>query len=518
MRVMLVDDEPLTIESLVKYVNWDQLGIDKLETASNGMEGLMLSGVFKPQIIISDVRMPKMNGIEFAKKIREINPEVKLIFLSGYSDKEYLKSAIHLKAIRYVEKPVKLSELTEAIQESVTQYHSEQSLRDLTRSYVEQKWLTRFIKEKKTYHELLVEEGPLTRFHFLAGQVLPLAIRLTLKQDGVETRQAESTNFIVHWLSEHFGEQSVTGYGEAYTLLVLVEASSSLADVQIEQAEQLLEELYEAFGVDFEFAIGLGPVSSKGTGIGLSCLQAIEISRQQFYKGYGKVLTGSNEGSSGGLPQVREEAVIRELRVALRTERKTDVLSILAQITEELHKLMEGDTKRITNLFFRFLITLHEFAIDKTLSVTDTLQEERFLWQEIGMLPTLDALHDYVAGNVEAVFSQLKEKSDVGVRVSAILDYIQTHYADKGLTIRQIADSTYLTQTYLCALFKKETGKTINEYVTEIRIDKAKELLQNRHMKLYEVALEIGIVDSNYFSSLFKKSTGLTPSQYRERM
>ncbi|UQZ33414.1 hypothetical protein C2I18_07495 [Paenibacillus sp. PK3_47] len=518
MRAMLVDDEPLTLESLKQYIEWSTLGVDRLETASNGAEGLKLAITFKPQIIISDVRMPRMNGIEFATKVREFDPEVKIIFLSGYSDKEYLKSAIHLKAVRYVEKPVKLTEITSALQESIRQYRSEQYTRNFTRSFIEQKWLTRFIKEEKTYAELQAEEGPVPRLDFLAGMVLPLAIRLTSKLDGVETRQEESTERIVQWLSQYFGEYSLTGYVEAYTLLVLTGASSLQPDVQIEQAERLLEELYEVFGVDFEFAVGIGPVTETGMGIGRACRLATEISRQQFFKGYGKVLIGTKEGDSRGITQEREDTFIREFRSALRAEHQADVHNLLAQITDELRSLMDTDTKRITNIYFRCLITLHEFTVDKGLSVIETTQEERFLWQEISRLYTLESLHDYVAGNVGAVFSQLIEKSAVSARVSVILDFIQAHYMDKGLTIRQIADNTYLTQTYLCALFKKEIGKTVNEYVTEIRMAKAKELLQNRRLKLYEVAMAIGITDSNYFSSLFKKSTGLTPSQYRERM
>lgn len=518
MRAMLVDDEPLTIESLERYINWNDLGVELLETASNGLEGLELARSFKPQIIISDVRMPKMNGIELATKIREFDPEVKIIFLSGYSDKEYLKSAIHLKAVRYVEKPVKLNELTDAIQESITQYHSEQQMRDLTRSYTEQKWLTRLIKEGKTAEELQHEEDSVPRLRFLEGDVLPLAIRLTLHVDSLETRPLESTDRIVLWLASRFGEHAVTGYGEAYTLLLLIEATSPLLDVQIEHAEHMLKELQEAFGEDFEMTVSIGPVTNKGVGIGQACKRAIELSKHQFYKGCGKVLTGIYEGELREPFVFDEDSFVRDFRIALRNEQKGEALEILSQVSEQLRRSMDEDTKRVTNLFFLFLSTLNEFTIDKGLSVADKTQEERFLWQEIGKLSTLDALHEYVAGNVEAVFSQLKEKSAVGARVSAIVEYIQKHYADKGLTTQQIADNTYLTQTYLCALFKKETGKTVNEYVTEIRMAKAKNLLQNRHLKLYEVALEIGITDSNYFSSLFKKSTGLTPSQYREKM
>lgn len=104
MKVLLVDDEPLTTESLERYIDWKGLGILEVRTASNGLEALELLPRFNPDVIVSDVRMPRMNGIEFATAARERYPDIKIIFLSGYSDKEYLKSAIHLKALSYVEK------------------------------------------------------------------------------------------------------------------------------------------------------------------------------------------------------------------------------------------------------------------------------------------------------------------------------------------------------------------------------------------------------------------------------
>jgi len=156
--------------------------------------------------------------------------------------------------------------------------------------------------------------------------------------------------------------------------------------------------------------------------------------------------------------------------------------------------------------------------LEKGLTGTDTQQEEKFIWQEVGEISTLESLRDYVTANVQAVFSQFKEHTAVNARIGIVMQYIKEHYSDKDLTTRSIADNTYLSQNYMCALFKKETGKTVNEYITEVRLERAKELLKDRHVKLYEIALAIGITDPNYFSSMFKKSTGLTPSQYRERM
>ena len=108
MKLLIADDEILTRNGLVTSIDWKSLGIDQVFEASDGMEAYNTACTSKPDIILSDIRMPRLSGIEFAEKIKEILPDTSLIFMSGYSDKEYLKAAIRLKAITYVEKPLDL--------------------------------------------------------------------------------------------------------------------------------------------------------------------------------------------------------------------------------------------------------------------------------------------------------------------------------------------------------------------------------------------------------------------------
>ena len=115
MKLMIVDDEKLTRDGLVNSIEWGELGIDAVAQADDGLHGYELSKAFRPDIVLSDVRMPRMTGIEMAEKLQADNGNVSIIFMSGYSDKEYLKAAIKLKAVSYVEKPIDLEEIKEAV-------------------------------------------------------------------------------------------------------------------------------------------------------------------------------------------------------------------------------------------------------------------------------------------------------------------------------------------------------------------------------------------------------------------
>jgi len=111
MELLLVEDEQYTRDGIIKFIDWKRLGIKKVYTAEDGLQGVDVARLHLPDIILADVRMPRMNGVEMARRIRTFHPDCELIFISGYSDREYLKSAIHLSALDYISKPLDLNEL-----------------------------------------------------------------------------------------------------------------------------------------------------------------------------------------------------------------------------------------------------------------------------------------------------------------------------------------------------------------------------------------------------------------------
>ncbi|WP_338543688.1 response regulator [Paenibacillus tundrae] len=516
MKALLVDDEPLTIESLRKYITWDELGIDELESASNGKEALELAKHFKPQIVVSDVRMPRMNGIEFATRLKETYPDSKIIFLSGYSDKEYLKSAIELKAVRYVEKPVKLDELTLALRESISQYKLEQQTRYVTKDYMEQQWISNWTQtQSNTPTFVNITNSP--SYAFMNNRILPITVLAAPLGDEIEEMD-QTLHGIVHWMRDHAAHCSITGIVDSRTIMAILPADDSSMETHAERAAWILQELQHIYGSTFDFSIGIGSVIDRESGFVESIQKSIELSHLAFYKGYRRVFTGNYEMLNDTAISVLDEDLFNTYRIHLRSEQEDKACQIIEQQTINLRRLMDCNTQRVAGIYFHYLLALHEFAMDKGLALTDRHQERIYIWKEIDKITSLEGLNAYVVDNVKAVFAQWKAKHAVNARISEVYQFIQDHYHLSHLTTRMISDHAYLSKTYMCALFKKETGKTINEYITEVRITKAKELLQDRRMKLYEIATSIGLTDSNYFSSMFKKATGLTPTQYREKL
>ncbi|WEK54710.1 MAG: response regulator [Candidatus Cohnella colombiensis] len=519
MKVLLVDDEPLTTESLERYMDWELLGVSNVRSAANGVEALELMRDFVPDIIVSDVRMPRMNGIEFATQAREAFPKIKLIFLSGYSDKEYLKSAIHLKAINYVEKPVKLEELTAAIRESISQLIAEQSNQTLTQFAIHERILNMLVNESVPQAQLRLKFG--AHFPaFLDQPVRAMAIQLSHPSDAKLVITDEQQTVLIHQTQQIINDlnnsERFIGFVHNDTLILLVNAQPIHADTFKTLARQLLYSFNQQYGDSLAFSIGIGTPNLQPNQLKEACLSAIFAVKSSFYFGTGLVFS-EPPTLSGTDPNNSIEVLYNEFRQALRDDQEPETLVLIDRLTTDMRTLRDPEISRVKNVYFRLLMILHEFALEKGLSVTDPHQEEKFIWKEVGEMTTLQCLQDYVVGNVQAVFSQFKEHNAVNARVSTIVHYIKNHYADADLTTKTIADNTFLSQNYMCALFKKETSKTINEYITEVRLEKAKQLLKNRQLKLYEIAHAIGFTDPNYFSSMFKKAVGLTPSQYRDK-
>lgn len=125
-KLLIIDDEDNTREGIIESISWDKIGISQVEQADDGVNALKKTSTFAPDIILTDVRMPRMDGIELSFKLKELYPDCKIIFMSGYSDKEYLMSAIQLKAVNYIEKPINIHELEQAVRDAVEMCREDQ--------------------------------------------------------------------------------------------------------------------------------------------------------------------------------------------------------------------------------------------------------------------------------------------------------------------------------------------------------------------------------------------------------
>lgn len=531
MKLLIVDDETLTRELLRSHIDWEEIGIDEVKTAHNGLKALEYAKCWMPEIILCDVRMPKMDGIEFANQYRLIAPQVKIIFLSGYSDKDYLKSAIHLKALTYIEKPVNPVEVRSAVktavllcQEEEKKYKVElQFQKDIDRSlpYLRQEMVRKLISNPASPHV-----GP--AIHNQETFLLPLKGPYTVVISNLCWKESShSGDFFIHQnimldlinQIQHFiSLRVISGFNWQNQLVLIIPGrfGNTYRDGR-GTIEELFSELCQIAGEAIKLRLGVGSSAQTLLEIPESYNNALQISALQYYSDQ-NIIFSDPLGTTQSIDTNWEE--VRRIRNHLRKGEIDAAKSTLKEWTRYARACMDLDILRLKDTYFQFMLAITETAVQLNLveQIEDT--ERRYVWKEIDGIPSLDALEKFVMSAIDELFiAGQEEPKDVNIRkMQKIIQYIHANFHTSGFTIKAIADHAHFSETYLCAYFKKQQGQTIKEYITEVRINKAKELLGDISMKLFEITVQLGFTDAGYFTNFFKRYVGCTPSEYRERI
>ncbi|WP_164716585.1 response regulator [Paenibacillus whitsoniae] len=535
-KLVIVDDEPAVRGGLSKFVDWSNYGIVLAGTADDGDTGLALIEQVKPDIVLTDVMMPVMDGIRMSREVRERLPGTKIVFISGHNEASLLRSALQIHAADYIFKPVKRTELHKVIEGVLRDLRTEekerQRLKDmevkLTQSMplLREKFLMALIQDGDAKPEVLQERAAFLNLELpLETPYLVLVIAIDDSKEVLGSRTERDKQLLSYSLLnvvQELIDQYWHGYAfenraaEYVGLLVL--------DEQLEDPEATLLSLAESIRdnlrrwLNISVTIGVGERAESIRMLPASFRHARDAADQKWYMGKNQVITMDSLDIGAASP-VRFDASQSERLVSIlksgekhRLELEMDsILEPLAQFRKDGFKYGRQVGLQMIALAGRLLLDLHLLTPEKE-------EEEAWTLDRLLKLETMAELKTFVSDYLYRICCWIQEKRSG--RTSNVIEQIQKfiseHYA-KNLTIAEIAASVYLSQTYVSLLFKQETGETIYEYLMKVRISKAKELLRDPRIKFYEVCELVGYTDPSYFSKLFKKITGLTPSAYRDQ-
>jgi two-component system response regulator YesN len=528
IKLIIVDDERTTRESLASYIPWRDLKIDSVRSARNGAQALGLAEEDPPDILLTDVRMPKMDGLALANRIRELYPECQIVFLSGYADKGYLKQAIHLQAVDYVEKPVDPEELREAIRSAVSRHEGQaQEKREASRAREIYRENVLILREELV-RELVGGHAPIGTLRERFPEALPVgvfdghltaaALVLNWRRQLSKGEQESIRRALLSRLCESapFGlPSSLLGFTENDVMAIV------LGGRYFERSPHSVATLHGLASIAgelsqeaFSFSLGVGMPVLGLENLPRSYLAALRSAGLQFYRGAGQLLF------SASIPResfTAPAAMVTGFREALQGGDVEQAELLVGAMAEQARRQECVDIDGVRDVFFKLFLILFEVARSK--SVADLFDDEAksYIWQEIRDRTTLAELAQFVGNHVRAVFGSASQGGKGSRKVLEIQRYIRSHLGSDALSLQAIADHTCLSRTYVSALYKSCTGENIGDYITGLRIEKAKELLGDCRMKTYEVAARVGYQDVRYFSTLFKKHVGCTPTEYRDQ-
>ena len=498
IRLLLVDDEDLTREGLLHYVEWGNLGITHIKAASNGIQALKIASEFEPDILLTDIRMPHMSGIELAHEIRKRSPSCRILFISGYAEKEYLKSAITLKVDAYIDKPATPGNVSLAVAKTAEAINREREKSRLDMLRTRNLGRAEDIVKDRVALILIQKQTDWIKFHedFVpsyftwpeSGTCYAVCLHIDFP-NFPSYPYADCFNIREYWKREGIFSDSeyFSGVMEHLCIFFLVMTKSP---GRIRDAAQQLQQWIKQEN-ERESTVVAGPPVTSFKNLAASYHSAVcEMACICFYEDRPRLtLLSFNFVHKPAPASLFSEKQLSPERYAalldsIASERFTDI----NYISQKLYEL--------------YLFIMQKNPGAPVYSLDDFRSQS---------LPRLR--QDIDRQISESLLPSGHE--DYEPKIRQAINYIYQYYGDEKLSIKMIADQVELSQNYFCTLFKKNCGMTVNDFIVKVRIDKARYLLKNTNLKLYEISRQIGIPDANYLNILFKKICHMTPSQYR---
>lgn len=530
ISMCIIDDVKAVIDGLLKIIPWSEHGIDIVGTAGNGQDGLRLLKEQRPHIVLTDIRMPMLGGIEMIRDLRNSDEGLtKVIFFSGYSDFTCAQESVRLGAFDYLVKPFTSQQILEVVLRAKAQIESER-LERLDRMVLERKVRESLPYLRQEYFQLLIrhDEMPrrasekweffgieLDRQHFIAmvGQI----DNLMEEHASLSVRDVELTRYAVqNILEETLGKQTkaIVFREQLGRFVVLINPAEGSGALELAEACQRNVKQY----AKQDISIGVGQLVVEIGEIPLSYNQAKTALSYQFYFGSGSIISYSDiERQGHTVPHYSAEKET-ELLYCLRSGNQEGVERQLDGISEEcLRYPAPPDPEVISNLFYGLAFSIYRVLTEKADEQQRVWLDEKLGMIKKGKYTSTSELTEAVKelGLTGCEWVQSRQRNNVGRLIHQALSYINEKLSS-DLTVQECANAVHLSPSYFSNLFKKETGVTFMQYVTSARMEKAKELLLEG-MQVQDITFELGYRDRPYFTELFKKHTGLTPTEFRSK-
>lgn len=533
-KLLVVDDESMVRKSILDKLDWKNYQIEIVGEACDGREAYDLVQSQKPDILLTDIRMPHVDGLELSSKVRDEFPNLKIIIISGYSDFAYAKTALELDITDYILKPIKDKDLTQVIRKVISELNKEKNIDLYIQDLKNQMQDFRLLAKDKFLVNLLMGTPINSSQFYRKCNYLGLPFEAE-EQISVAVMEPDTFNEISEKLSEEdlqlllFSIHNITSeilsnYEAGICvqlndtqLVILFKAFIHQQDLQLDLCRQIQQSISKY--LDQTISIGISYPVSNITLIQSGYNYALKALHYRFYTGKESINfidDFDTQITSDDLNAVKLTTLEGELLNAIQLG---DVMFV-KEVIGNLHTLIQESSLTIPTIRQYYLdingqVSRH-FNISKLncKKIADMEKQTKSIMLYATIQASLTtALMDYCTEITLYFFERMNLRHSK--MIEQIFSYIDKNYMNE-LSVAIIAEHVFLTPNYVSLIFKQATQLTVFEYITQVRIDKAKELLKSQDLKIFEIAEMVGYPNPRYFSKVFKKLTGLHPSQYKE--
>lgn len=533
-RLIIVDDERLDREGLKMQINWETMNITTVETAKNGFEALDIIKEIKPDILITDIKMPGMNGLTLAEKAVELVPWIKVIIISGYDDFEYVRNAMKIKAYEYILKPVDTDELVIALKTIITERLKEKKAEEENRIMLDNMNVSKNILRNNLFLDIIygsMEAANLWR------RIQQLCLCIYEGTYYIHVIEVDDYKFL----------KEKRGRNECKSLIKKMEAvinrlkfqSCSLECQAVDEcrlavilsfygegckdseavARNIAVQIIEAVKNECSISVSVGISSGVG---GLEEIhdcydRSCKALAQKIYSGKGSILEYYRKTNTD-YESVDIQRVSNQLAMAIKNCDRGKADYLIDSFFEELMVVGVDSKRYILNCCINILSRIENVMIDLNDSIDNVFGQGCILWEELAEYETIQDIKEKIKVIFGQVIGYLQDRNKRKNRkvVDMVMKYIDANYS-KELTLKDIAIHFYYSPNYLGALFKEELGKGFADYLAEVRMRNAAEVLRHTNVKIYEAANMVGYKNIPSFINQFKLIYKVTPKEYRER-
>ncbi len=524
-KVMLVDDEEDVAQAIMKKMSWEEMGFETPKYAHNGLEALELSEEYRPDIVMTDIQMPYMDGMELSRNLRKLYPNIRIIIFSGYDEFEYAKEAIRLEAEEYILKPIDADELKgvfsrvhEALDrdldeklnvEKLENYYMD-SLPLLQEDFFASLVDGRIAEDRigKLLSDYRIElHGPyyLIAIVHISTSSVPEGMNPVLL--SVSVRKLLEERMDPKWGCKFF---SYLGSTVMLAQLESEKDASAFTD-DCDRLCRLAESMCKA-----SVTIGIGSIEKNLSEIRASYQGARDAVSYRVLYGHTKAIN-INE-----ISPMEKETESAENADSLTDVFKKMKMADKATVEEAARKYIErsldgqGSIQNYRFMVMELVSELYKFVRNNQLEVNEVFDMNTDVYAKVQQLER-NELSNWFCATCVRMHELIDDKRSGNTRsfVTKAKEYVADHFDDQDLSIDFICNYLGVSSAYFSTVFKKETGKTFVGYLTDYRMEKAEKMLVETDEKTYIIAQRVGYSDPNYFSYVFKKQFGVSPSKYK---
>ncbi len=518
MNVLIVEDEYAILERITCEVDWKSIGDPNVYTAHNGIDALGQAADNPPDILITDIRMPRMEGTELAEEVLKINAKCKIIFISGYTDKVYLQKAIALQVFDYIEKPINIKLISFVFERAIRETRNDRYILDNSKAYEEKKRMDEMSADCIYLKRADCEDrARVILDKYLDSSKIKESVAIVVKLCSYTDNDAGTANPIVYErmlsnIAVAFsadGTFSICGYNKDCYIIWIFYMKQFETLRKFSEIEKTLIALRHAFYAQGrEVNFGVGSFAEGFRSMRESYENAVLAMAQGFFKKPGSINYYSNHASD---TFDFEAFNIDDFIKLLQAESSFSAVSLIRSVSEEIKRKDNTSPDMAKRFYYRLVRGAVREAKKEGVVILEDFPSEEDIWMHVKGFNFISEAINFTEACVTEYFKKSREVTDNAI-VNKIIRYIMKNYANPQLSVTQISDHLNLTSFYICHIFKDVTDTTIGNFIIDIRLKKAMELLADPDRKIKDIAKMVGYRSGNYFSYQFKKHMGYAPT------